>query len=209
MSRTTYDLLPERPKRMIPNLIKRKKLIYCSFHLSELLAVLARLFISNFIVKYFLTDKESEIDRASTRHSSSLSSSPSSISSLTSSSNASIFLPEDKTDSIKVFSDALLSIYGTITYGDDRGKLACETLMKILWSITFYSDDEQIKRQLKSNGILIFLLHSLSETDPFEPFVLFCYSSQDEQSVKQLINPQTCTIYALLMDDDNDDINTS
>ncbi|CAF0992815.1 unnamed protein product [Didymodactylos carnosus] len=116
------------------NLIKYKELLYYNFHLSELLIVLERLFISDFIVKYFLTDNESEIDRASTHHSSSLSlsSSSSSISSLTPSSISSIFLQDNKKDSIKIFSDALLSIYGRITDGDNRGKLACELLMKIL-----------------------------------------------------------------------------
>ncbi|CAF0753849.1 unnamed protein product [Didymodactylos carnosus] len=225
--------------RACRNLIKHKELKYHGFHLSELLVVLEKLFISDFIVKYFLTNGEPEIDRVSSHHLSSLSSSSSSISSLTSSSissESSTFLLDDKKDSIKIFSDALLSIYGTVTHGDDRGKLACESLMKILWSITFYSDDEQIKQQLKSNGILIFLLHSLSEIDHKvaeiakcilhnlheilpsslsksaslykipEPFVLFCYSSQDEQSVKQLIHPQTFTVYPLLIDDDNNEI---
>ncbi|CAF0870590.1 unnamed protein product [Didymodactylos carnosus] len=221
------------------NLIKHKQLKNDSYHLSELLVVLEKLFISDFIVKYFLTNTEPEIDKVSSHHSSTLSSRSSSLSSLTSSSissTSSTFLLIDKKDSIKVFSDALLSIYGTITHGDSRGKLACESLMKILWSITFYSDDEQIKQQLKSNGILIFLLHSLSEIDHkiaeiakcilhnldeivpstlsknsslykiSEPFVLFCYSSQDEQSVKQLINPQIFTVYPLVIDDDNDEI---
>ncbi|CAF1470172.1 unnamed protein product [Didymodactylos carnosus] len=212
-------------------------------HLSEFLFVLERLFISDYIGKYFLTDAESEIDRVSSHYSSVLSpsSSSSSVSSLASSSISSIsassaFSSTDKNDSIKIFSDALLSIYGTITDGDNRGKLACESLMKILWSITFYCDDEQLQEQLKSNGILILLLHSLSEIDHkvaeiakctlhnlhetlpdvspvlykiSEPFVLFCYSNQDEPAVKQLVNRQIYTVYPLIIDDDKDEIDKS
>ncbi|CAF1553797.1 unnamed protein product, partial [Didymodactylos carnosus] len=119
--------------------IEHKQMSFNGFHLSELLVVLEKLFISDYIVQYCL--------------------------------ELGFSLQSEPINYISLFSNTLLSIYGAITDGDERGKLACESIIYIIWSLTFFADKEiadqlkTIKGQLKSNGNLLIVLHRLTETD--------------------------------------------
>ncbi|CAF0780328.1 unnamed protein product [Didymodactylos carnosus] len=125
------------------SVLEKQGMSQSGFHLSELLVVLEKLFVSDVLGKYLL-----DIQLRS---------------------DASTVINYTKT-----FADTLVACRGALTDGDKRGILACESLINIIWSISFYNPDDEsnddVKKQLsdfrsnlKSHPELILVLQGLKD----------------------------------------------
>ncbi|CAF1363164.1 unnamed protein product [Didymodactylos carnosus] len=107
-----------------------------SFHLSELVVVLERVFIHDSVIDYLMTIKLFEIDH------------------------------------IELFCDTLIACRGAYIDGDKLGKLACVSLINIIWSLSFY--DDSFRECLLKNVKLIIVIQGLAHCNTQAAKCILC-----------------------------------